>query len=206
MMGTHTWATDAVACAQRWEGVQRAGSESIVWAWFTADSLHYLDDVDRQTQASFPARTTDGHNAHVVDIAHVRWATATAVTALDLCAAALGAAYCNAAGPRLFDLRSFDLRVDPTAASRRRASLPSAFVGWVDGVLSDPAYVSLQPARNRLTHAWMTRDLTGGSNSRRGRFRIANGPSLGAREIVELATSLGTRGCEAFFAVVMTTP
>ena len=214
-----------MAAAQHWE--PRPGSERVVWAWFAVDGLHYLDDHDQEIQAHYPADVRHGHRGDIVDIAHVRWATGTALTALDLCAAALGAGYCGVAGTYELDLRDFDARLPAQATTRqdawaakanaRRAHLPVDFVGWLDGVLADPGYELLQPARDRFTHSWLSRLLqrgvsegpspgVGGGHGSRTAFRISGSTPQGARALVETATTLATTHVERFLSVVMAQP
>src|SRR5262245_13134005 len=72
------------------------------WVQYTVESLYYLDDIDLAFDSS--QSVAGGHNPDVVDVAHVRWATSTCITALDLCAAGLGRSFCGHSGPREFDL------------------------------------------------------------------------------------------------------
>src|SRR4051794_7528585 len=67
------------------------------WAVWTTESLHYLDDIDRAYDSDPP---TEGQSRDVIDVTHARWATGTAATALDLCAAGLGRAFCGQTGLR----------------------------------------------------------------------------------------------------------
>lgn len=78
----------------------------VSWAGSAVESLFYLTDLDAQI-ASKTEDSPLGHNWQVVDHAHARWAVGTAITALDLCAAALGrllAGYPTTSGHEL-DLR-----------------------------------------------------------------------------------------------------
>ena len=61
-----------------------------VWA---VDSLHYLAEIDAQDNLS--CDTIHGYPPDRIDVAHVRWATGTCITALDLCAAGLGRILCG---------------------------------------------------------------------------------------------------------------
>lgn len=73
------------------------------WAVWTVDSLCYLDELDGLPNGSVPRA---GYDQAVVDVAHARWATSTATTALDLCAASLGRAYVNRTPSRELDVLS----------------------------------------------------------------------------------------------------
>jgi hypothetical protein len=126
-----------------------------VWA---VDSLYYLGDVDR---ALDPSQATIGdHVADVVDVAHARWATGTCITALDLCAAALGRAFCAHTGTRELDIGNFDPERAPKRAARRRANLPVQAQLWIDNVLKDRDYRQIKAARDSLTHKRIPRHLT----------------------------------------------
>ena len=158
----------------------------VLWAAWAVEVLHYLDDLD-QVQSAYPSPVR-GDNPDIVDIAHVRWATGTAITSLDLCAAALGRVYCGWTERNELDLRAFQpRRVRPNRICRlirpslptqvraycarllpdkrtrevteRRARLPPAALLWVDGVLGDSRYRQIHGARNRFTHSWLSRLL-----------------------------------------------
>jgi hypothetical protein len=134
--------------------------QSFIWAVWAAEASDYLEKLD----ATHPGG--DHHvpptNTHpdLVDIAHVRWATGTAITAIDLCAATMGRLFCGITGPPELKLRDFDRRVNRRRRDRRprwrrtwsdvvswlrrqpggppardaeslRAALPPAFLDWV---------------------------------------------------------------------------
>jgi len=168
-----------------------------MWAAWAVEALHYLDDLD-QVQTHYPT-PVQGHHPDIIDIAHVRWVTGTAITALDLCAAALGRLYCGWTEAHEFDLRSFEPRKSkPKGLHRRirrlvlapfrkafdrhfpdkkkreidqrRALLPATALAWVDTVLADGRYKDIHGARNRFTHSWLNRHLScGGSPGHAGR-------------------------------------
>lgn len=118
-MATKVWSKNPITVAQGYGA--RHGQNSVeplfVWATWTAEGLFYLDDVDA-VQINYP-NLVHGHNPDIVDIAHVRWATGTAITSLDLCAAALGRVYCNVTGPHEMDLRDFDPNGKPKVLAKR---------------------------------------------------------------------------------------
>src|SRR5687767_8239887 len=66
----------------------------LTWAMWAAEDVEYLDKVDQRAFGG-PRRILYGHHPDVVDLAHVRWAAGSAVTAIDLCAAVLGRKYCG---------------------------------------------------------------------------------------------------------------
>ena len=128
----------------------------IAWACDCVDSLFYLTDHDEAVFDSQPA-TYQGHRAPVINVAHVRWATSTAITALDLCAAALARIHAGALGRTFsgrFDDHEVGLRqLGPGGTYRsKRVLLPSEAVTWCDGVLGDPGYLLVLKARGPLVH------------------------------------------------------
>ena len=60
---------------------------SFIWAVWTAEGSDYLEKLDDNVGGCVPP---GGPNPGLVDISHVRWATANAITAIDLCAATMG--------------------------------------------------------------------------------------------------------------------
>ena len=123
------------------------------WATFVVEELYYLDNLDSDWNNDL--NPTSSHHPDVIDMAHGRWATGSAITALDLCAAALGRQYCNRTGHYELDLRGFDRRTKQTLA--RRGTIPASALAWVDGVLADSRYQTVFNARNPLTHSRLPR-------------------------------------------------
>lgn len=191
-MTTKTWSKNPITVAQDYGARhgQSAVEPLFIWATWTAEGLFYLDDIDA-VQINYPNPVL-GHNPEIVDIAHVRWATGTAITSLDLCAAALGRAYCNVTGSHEMDLRDFDPNGKPRILANR-ALLPGSALAWVNSVFSDPRYIDIHPARNAFTHAWLSRHLQrqfgggpNGGHSTRTSFKIAaTQATIGARTLVE---------------------
>jgi hypothetical protein len=142
------------------------------------------------------------HSPSIVSIAHVRWATGTAITALDLCAAALARECCGWNGPRELDLRGFDPSSKDKAVPARRAQLPATPLAWVDAVLEDPNYQNVQGARNPLTHARLRRKLDGDRLSSVQFVVAAAGDEMHARDLVRIARDLATKHVAAFLHVV----
>ena len=124
--------------------------------------MHYLADLDAYYNRE---RNVPGsHKRDVVDLAHARWATGTAVTALDLCASAIGRALCKHQGKTELDLGDFD---QTTRRSNRKQQqlqqrlqqLPPPALQWINGVFVDPAFEQLKEARHALTHRTLPRHL-----------------------------------------------
>lgn len=162
------------------------------WAVSCVRSLHYLDDLDRVFDASHAV--VSGHAPQVVDVSHARWATGTCITSLDLCAAALGRAFCSPRKEYEHDLRDFQ-KDDKGKHVRLREKLPLSAMEWCDSVFADPRYKHILNARNCLTHKRLPRQY---------KTLIPNGPpqrltldlgskNMSIREIVENARDVANR-------------
>jgi hypothetical protein len=122
-----------------------------VWA---VDSLYYLGDLDQELD---PSQAMAGeHSADVIDVAHARWAVTTCITALDLCAAALGRVSCGH-HKRELALSDFNLKGDVQRKQHLRANLREQARQWIDDVLGDTGYREIKAVRNALTHARVPR-------------------------------------------------
>lgn len=170
-----------------------------LWATWAVESLYYLDDLD-QAHTSNP-QSEAGHHPHVIDIAHVRWATGTSITSLDLCAAVLGREYCGLTNSNELDLRDFDLAGRRNVITQRHALLPAQALAWVDGALSDTRYTEIQGARNPLTHSRLIRKFVL-SNPRTDFVVTATGTTFAARDLVVLAKELARDQVSAFLEVL----
>ena len=176
----------------------------ILWATWTVEGLHYLDDLDslhHKGDLSVEDRQPD-----IVNIAHVRWATSSAITALDLCAAALGRECCGWTGQRELDLRDFDPSLLSKDISLRRAALSAPSIGWVDKVLADPRYKDVQGARNPLTHSRLRRRLYIDGPTHTEFVIAATGNALNTRDLVCHARDLATERVTDFLAVIEALP
>ena len=159
-----------------------ASGALLSWPAWAVDSLHYLDDIDRAYDTSHT--TTGGHNPDVVDVAHARWATTTSITAVDLCAAALGRAFCQHENEHELDLAEL---------KRLRAQLPSLAQRWVDAIYADPAYKTIREARNWLTHSRVPRHFT---LAQRLQLELPT-TRVGVRQLIEDARDFATRQVSA---------
>lgn len=142
----------------------RPGAEAlVVWSTWIVDSLHYLVALNRQTFAASPGLL--GFHPDTVELAHVRWAVGSAITALDLCAAAIARVYFagEARSDREHDLRSFDTAVGDDARRQRTAAkmdaLPSWPRGWLRSVMADSRYKHALRVRHALTHRRLPRSI-----------------------------------------------
>jgi hypothetical protein len=160
-------------------------------------------DLDAQIAGEGEDSPLD-HNWQVVDHAHARWAVGTAITALDLCAAALGrllAGYPKPSGHEL-DLR----RAQGLAQIHSHLSAGP----WVMGVAADAGYDMVLNARHALTHRRMTQTIARafGGSSGNGRSRTyLNVPSHGmpitvhVPDLILTARDTAFRHVDAFAAM-----
>lgn len=190
------WAASQIQAFKDRGGSDEAGIR-FGWAARAVESLHYLDYIDREYGDSPPP----GHRGEVVDVAHVRWATSTAITALDLCAAGLGLAFCGITGSNKEEMAVVWL--DPKDRKGRdrkgkalrqvegyRKDLPAAATTWVDDLLADPRYRQIKQIRKDLIHSWIPRHLTILAGGQEGRERVKmdmGGSRVSVRTVIENA-------------------
>jgi hypothetical protein len=189
------WTTDPIQLVQSFERRHHPPTDAgalFVWAAWTVESLHYLDDLDAAYESNPP---NAGHQRDIIDVAHARWATGTSITAVDLCAAGLGQALCQQRKPHELKLADFD--PDPYAKipqqvkrGQRRAQLPVPAQGWIISACTDPQYETIKEARNWLTHSRMPRIVSLGPT--RLELRLGTTP-IGVRELVETARDYATQ-------------
>lgn len=180
-------------------------SPLLLWATWAVESLYYLSDLDNK---AIDPSWINGHDPDVIDVAHARWATGTAITSLDLCAAVLGRVYYSHSGPNELDLRHFDpkstkVRKDP---KKHIKHLPFTALIWTENVLLDSRYKLIQGARNPLTHAWLGRTLTANrSKNHASRVQIqvfAKAPPTGTHDIVMQSKELASERVDEFVQVI----
>jgi hypothetical protein len=172
----------------------------ILWATWTVEGLHYLGDLnDHHHASSLPG---PNHSPDIVNIAHVRWATASAITALDLCAAALGREFCPSLTARERDLRDFDVSSSNRKLPVWRSALSLRALAWVDTVVADQRYKEVHGARNPLTHSRFRRNLFLGGPTRTEFVVTATGNAFTAHELVCLACDLATEHVTVFLDVL----
>jgi len=207
-MATMSWAKNPIEVVQGYETRhgQTPLSPLFLWAVWAVEGLFYLDDLDA---GLFDSLNKFGvHNLDIIDIAHVRWATGTAITALDLCSAGLGRKYCGWTGKNELDLRNFDLQKDKKRAPNLRSALPNKACSWVNDVLADARYKNIQGARNPFTHSWMNRHLISGGpvgHESRTQFKlIATNCQLGARTLVSDSRDLSSEYVNKYLQLVDT--
>jgi hypothetical protein len=131
-----------------------AVGDLLLFAASAADSLAYLADVDERAFGENP--DLSGVNPDAIDIAHVRWACTTALTAVDLGAGVLGRLHMTPLkGQREYAIASFQ---SAKLEALRATSNPAA--RWIEDVVADPEYADLLEARHALVHKWLTRTVS----------------------------------------------
>jgi hypothetical protein len=181
------------------------------WAVWAAEGSDYLEKLDAgHTAGPVPAGAP---HPGLVDISHVRWATANAITAIDLCAATVGRLFCGVSGTWELSLRDFDPKGSSkpkhqAEVERRRKLVPQDaqdFLRWVKDTLADPRYVELHDARNPFTHSWLQRHLFSGAGGHADRTQfevLRTSHRMNARDMVARSASLALDRVRAFVEVV----
>ena len=162
------------------------------WALDAVQGLRWLVDLD---DWAFDGENLGGRDPRVIDVAHVRWATTTAVTAVDLCAAEIAVRYCGESFwsdrmPGLEDVRD-----------RLTGRAPEAATAWLDNVEKDRDYQLLRRgARDPLTHRFLVRSALIGPG--RTLFELDRDAPVedrpDAREVILLALNVADRHVREF--------
>ena len=190
-MPPYSWITPpSEGAVQALRAPDREAEALASWAAKVVDELHYLKDIEER----LPVRTL-GHHMDVVDSAHARWATAGAVTALDLCAAALGRHYRLRKGTNELDLAQL-------AKPALKQALPPVPQAWVDEVWNDAEYQLILSARHSLVHRRLKRDLYAGSGAPTEIWIEQGGHEVRVSipAVIGTAAELATRHVETFLA------
>ncbi|WP_156745006.1 hypothetical protein [Mycobacterium sp. E2238] len=106
-MAPQLWPTGPQAVEQRFNKRHGPGTtlpNSFAWAVWTAEVSDYLEKLDAGHPGGDAHVPPTGTHPDLVDIAHVRWATGNAITAIDLCAATIGRLFCGNTGPHELSL------------------------------------------------------------------------------------------------------
>jgi len=196
-MPSFIWPLDPMQAIVAFEQNFKAPQASalLMAAVSTVDSLYYLADLDAHDDLS--QDTMCGHRPDVLDVAHSRWATGGCITALDLCAAGLGRAFCNHTAVR--ELSVPDMTTKKQAA-KLTAKLPPVAKQWVIDIDADPDYQTVKLLRDTLVHARVKRHYT----IPRQRLQIEAGSSrLAVPDVINLARETATRHA---FALVQLLP
>jgi hypothetical protein len=187
-----------------------------------AESLVYLAELDdRRFKDIWPV---DGYQNDVVDDGHVRWATAGALTSLDLCMASAarlgGFAQRPPRGRGEDSIRDYYAVTHFGKIEDNRHLVISQWRTWIDGVVGDTRYETLLRVRNALVHADAFRINHGTTGPLAGhsmRYVYNVGPlilpvqqsshlKIMAREIIELSRDVALDHVGAFVAVLKSIP
>lgn len=170
-----------------------------MWAVWSVEGLHYLQDLDDENNNRI-RHDHQVHEFHVKDISHVRWATGTAITSIDLCAAILAKEYCAWTRKTEADLRDFDPTRHRRNPAVNRKMLSASALSWIDGVLSDSRYKEVQGARNPLFHSRLLRIV---SSSATTEFKVPTTNSVfSATQLVTLSRDLATEQVKHFLKIL----
>jgi hypothetical protein len=199
-MPPFSWPPDAMTVAG---ALGDDASRYVMWTVWAVDGLYYLDDLDQEAERA--RRVAAGHDDASVDAAHVRWAGTSAITALDLCAAAMGVIH---AVPVLRNGQVVQDRVHDVEGLRpHRSDLCDGCRAWLTNVVRDGRYKILKRLRDPMTHRTLPRLLSvtvnaaPGADSNRLGFSLSGspgGPHTSARELIEVARDCATRHALAF--------
>lgn len=186
-----------------------------MWAVWAADGVHRLLDLDDEAFGVMP-REMGGYSEEALDLSHVRWASASAITTLDLCAGTLGRRRCP---PRKneYSLRSFDPmrarhRDTKEAAQARLDELQPEERTWVEAATTDADYAIVLSARNPMTHGRLKRTLYGNvvpprPHENRTGFPVGPGDTLvHSRPLIELCSKVATHHLEDFLTMIAAQP
>jgi hypothetical protein len=184
-------------------GLLRSPSGAASWARFAVEHLYYLADVDvARTRGPHP----NGHTPQTIDYAHGEWATSTALTAIDRCAACLGE---GLLGPKKKSEHAYDHRdLKSKANAEKIAGLSPTAAGWVESVDRDPEYSVLLAFRNPLVHAYVaaTGQVSTGPITARNALRVdVDGASVSipVDELVDRCCSFAKLHVERFLQLAL---
>jgi hypothetical protein len=192
----------------RWTDVEAAAL--LGWAIWAADGLAYLLELDERTFGSRDLGLS-GHNHQSVDLAHVRWASISAITVIDLCAATLGRLRCPPRGNE-YSMPMFDSRAargeNRPLVEERLALLTDRERGWAEDVSADEQYRTVRRARNPMTHARLVQTHYGGNvppkpHSYRAGFPVGPGREIvDSRPLIELCAAVANRHLDRLLEIV----
>lgn len=114
-----------------------------------ADSLVYLAELDEKRFGG--VWLEDGHDDIAQSDAHLRWASTTAITSLDLLAATLGRRYKLIAPNSKGNTREISAR-DIHPEEKLFGRLPTSWQDWIRRLYDDRRYKLVLLARNPVTH------------------------------------------------------
>jgi hypothetical protein len=151
-MPAFTWPFDPLGATRGVERVEQARTYA-VWAVWSVDAACYLCDLDNDVFNK--VRQLGDFPPDTVDLAHARWAAGTAMTAIDLCGAAIGCLHFTAR-EKAYDIEEL------TRPNNRSTLQCGGCREWLEEVGSDDYYQDLlKNVRDRLTHRALRRHLFG---------------------------------------------
>jgi hypothetical protein len=195
-MPAYTWKTDPQkAVVDAVEKASREAGALAMWASWAVDAIYYVIDAED----AIAKENNRGHSVWTIDITNARTATGSAMTALDLCAAAIGHLHGvvppppkkAAADQKEHDLAS--LRLDA-----RYASLPPDARQWCDDTFTHSEYQLLAEARNGFVHRKFRRTLAVGGGKRATSYQLQGGP-VAHPNLLRLARDFTTSRVEEWF-------
>ena len=172
-------------------------------AW-TVEGIDHLADMHEWLFAD--RRRLGRHHGDVVELAHARWATGSAITALDLCAGALARLHCGWTKDKLPDVRSLDPN-EQKHGTQLYDRLPQPAQKWVDKVVGDRDYRVVLDARNPFTHSRLGRTISVGNQlgvrSGRTAFHLPRTTQPVSTDLIRNARKLSARHVEEFLGGVL---
>lgn len=175
----------------------RAISHLVAASVRAVGALKYLVALDDVLDAPSWSRADP---RDMVDAAHTRWATASAISALDACAAVLGRVHSPSSAVKFeTDLRGLDpastkKKAGGLSAADRFSKLRAPWQSWVRDVHSDPRYARVLRARHALAHSSVPEEVTSGVAGHALRWRFAIGADLDTVNIsIPPAAWIGSR-------------
>jgi hypothetical protein len=136
------------------------------WAIDALQSLSWLASVDAGAFSGGQGPT--GWDPRIIDVAHARWATSTAITAIDLCVAETAVKLCGVDfwSKRLPDAKEVMRQLRALSKICPSDAISSA-IEWVEKLQSDNGHQALRRyARNPLTHSFVVRSaMIGGGRT-----------------------------------------
>lgn len=202
MANKNWWSGDPQANISSFEsaGANRGDVGALIMtAIWTVDSLLYLKEL---VEADLNGPNRNGpHDPSTKDVAHLRWACGSSITALDLCAAAIGQLYGLKKGHKELDMRTI---------AKHLEKLPSEFKNWHSSVINDPRYDDVLGNRNPLTHSRILRNFFMDGRPIEAKYEVRDKVSGKMRpeqkpvpELIRYARELSTDSVQRFLDEVL---
>ncbi|GIF51125.1 hypothetical protein Afe04nite_56640 [Asanoa ferruginea] len=150
-MPPYAWPLDLEESARALGAKTQIAGTYAIWAIWSVDGLAYLDDLDDDVFRG-ATRSIGAHHVDTVDITHARWAVGTAMTAVDLAAASIGALHLPHRPDRAYD-------VGELGRPKNQSQLCSGCAAWLSDVVDDPDFATLTALRHPFTHRSLPRHI-----------------------------------------------